>query len=179
MSNPAIQIRPMQMEDIEQVVSIDRLSFSLPWPASSYRFELLENTNSRPWVAERLEDNHPPQIVAMIVVWHIVDEAHIATIAVHPQFRRQGIAKCLLAFALKNASQQGMRTATLEVRAGNLAAQAMYNQFGFVIEGIRPRYYQDNREDALVMTVKLDGNANWICYAESIMILSEEADCES
>lgn len=178
MSSPAIQIRPMQIEDIEQVVAIDRLSFSMPWPANSYRFELLENKTSHVWVAECIGENHPSRIVAMIVVWQIVDEAHIATIAVHPQFRRQGIGKYLLAFALKDASLQGMRTATLEVRAGNLAAQVLYKQFGFVIEGVRPRYYQDNQEDALVMTIKLGGYASWMQFAENPMNLPEEADCE-
>lgn len=179
MSSPAIQIRLMQIEDIEQVVAIDRLSFSLPWPANSYRFELQENKTSRLWVAERVEDNLPHQIVAMIVMWQIVDEAHIATIAVHPQFRRLGIGKGLLAFALKDTSRMGMRTATLEVRAGNLAAQAMYSQFGFMIEGVRPRYYQDNQEDALVLTVKLEDHASWLRYAENPMNLPEEADRES
>jgi ribosomal-protein-alanine N-acetyltransferase len=179
MSGSTISFRLMQMEDIEQVVAIDQLSFSLPWPANSYRFELLENKTSRLWLAELQKNGSPAQIVAMIVVWLIVDEAHIATIAVHPQFRRLGIGRRLLAFSLNNAIQQGMHTVTLEVRAGNLAAQNLYRQFGFVIAGIRHRYYQDNQEDALIMTAKLDGLADRIHTVENTMILSEEADRES
>jgi ribosomal-protein-alanine N-acetyltransferase len=179
MSSPLILIRSMQMEDIEQVVAIDRLSFSLPWPTSSYRFELLENTTSRLWVSEHFRDSSPGRIVAMIVVWNIVDEAHIATIAVHPEYRRLGIGKHLLAYALKDAVQQGMHTATLEVRAGNQAAQAMYREFGFAIAGIRPHYYQDNQEDAIIMTAHLDNLANWVHSTENTMILSQEAHCES
>jgi [ribosomal protein S18]-alanine N-acetyltransferase len=179
MSRPLILIRSMQMEDIEKVVAIDRLSFSLPWPTSSYRFELLENKTSRLWVSEHIGDGSQGRIVAMIVVWNIVDEAHIATIAVHPEYRRLGIGKHLLAYALKDALQQGMHTATLEVRAGNQAAQAMYRQFGFVTAGIRLRYYQDNQEDALIMTARLENLASWIQATENTMILSQEAHFES
>jgi ribosomal-protein-alanine N-acetyltransferase len=89
----------------------------------------------------------------MVVVWLIVDEAHIATIAVHPDFRGRGIAKGLMVTALKEIIQQGFHTATLEVRANNLPAQGLYRSFGFDIAGIRPRYYRDNQEDALIMTV--------------------------
>lgn len=179
MSSSTIVIRSMQVDDIEQVVAIDRLSFSLPWPANSYRFELMENKTSRLWVAEQVSDGHPVRIVAMIVVWQIVDEAHIATIAVHPEYRRQGIGKHLLAFALNDSLQRGMRTATLEVRAGNRVAQAMYRQFGFETTGVRLHYYQDNLEDALIMTVKLSDLAGWVRTAENIMSLQKEADRES
>jgi [ribosomal protein S18]-alanine N-acetyltransferase len=179
MSRPLILIRSMQMEDIEQVVAIDRLSFSLPWPTSSYRFELLENKTSRLWVSEQIGDGSQGRIVAMIVVWNIVDEAHIATIAVHPEYRRLGIGKHLLAYALKDAVQQGMHTSTLEVRAGNQAAQVMYRQFGFETVGIRLRYYQDNQEDALIMTARLENLASWIQATDNTMILSQEAHFES
>jgi [ribosomal protein S18]-alanine N-acetyltransferase len=179
MSSPLILIRSMQMEDIEQVVAIDRLSFSLPWPTSSYRFELLENKASRLWVSEHIGEVSKGRIVAMIVVWNIVDEAHIATIAVHPEYRRLGIGKHLLAYALKDAVQQGMHTATLEVRAGNQAAQTMYRQFGFAIAGIRLHYYQDNQEDAMIMTARLNNLASWVHATENTMILSQEAHCES
>jgi ribosomal-protein-alanine N-acetyltransferase len=179
MSTQVIRIRAMQMEDIEQVAALDRLSFSLPWPANSYRFELLENQTSRLWVSELEEDDQPRIILAMIVVWQIVDEAHIATIAVHPDYRRLGIGKHLLAYALKHAAQQGMMNATLEVRAGNLAAQALYEQFGFYVAGVRHRYYQDNYEDALIMDVKLEGLADWIRCTENTLILLEEKENEA
>jgi [ribosomal protein S18]-alanine N-acetyltransferase len=179
MSRPIVVIRPMQMEDIEPVAAIDRLSFSLPWPTSSYRFELFENQTSRLWVSELFEDGSPYRIVAMTVVWNIVDEAHIATIAVHPAYRRMGIGKHLLAYTLKDGLQQGMRTATLEVRAGNQAAQALYHQFGFITAGMRLHYYQDNQEDAMIMTARLDDLASWVYATENTMILRQEAHFES
>ena len=89
----------------------------------------------------------------MIVMWLIVDEAHIATIAVHPDFRRQGIAARLLITALLNAFQNQMIQATLEVRAGNQAAQVLYQNFGFTVVGVRAHYYRDNHEDAWIMTL--------------------------
>jgi ribosomal-protein-alanine N-acetyltransferase len=83
----------------------------------------------------------------------ILDEAHIATIAVHPDFRGQGTGGRLLATALAEAIRRRASLATLEVRAGNLAAQQLYHRFHFETAGIRPRYYRDNHEDALIMTV--------------------------
>jgi len=149
---PIIHIRPMRLEDLEQVHTIDRASFSMPWPESSYRYELLENPNSRSWVAvtNASDDNQP--VTGVVVIWLIEDEAHIATIAVHPEYRGQGISRELLAFALSNVIQEGARLATLEVRANNLIAQALYLRFRFEIVGRRPRYYRDNDEDALIMT---------------------------
>jgi ribosomal-protein-alanine N-acetyltransferase len=179
MNSPVILIRSMQMEDIEQAVAIDRLSFSLPWPTSSYRFELVENQTSSLWVSELNGDGAPERIVAITVVWNIVDEAHIATLAVLPAYRRMGIGKHLLAYTLKEAVQQGMRTATLEVRAGNQAAQVLYRQFGFAIAGIRLHYYQDNQEDALIMTAQLADLASWVYTTENTMILRQEAHFES
>jgi ribosomal-protein-alanine N-acetyltransferase len=87
------------------------------------------------------------------VLWMIVDEAHIATIATHPDYRRQGIAKRLLVKALEFAQTEGARSALLEVRAGNRAAQEMYRKFGFEVVGRRERYYKDNYEDAVLMTL--------------------------
>jgi len=142
-------IRKMRLEDIEQVIAIDRLSFSLPWPERSFRFELTDNPASRCWVAEM-----DGKLVGMIVVWLIVDEVHVATIATHPDFRRQGIAKRLLSHALRQLSNEGAQSSFLEVRASNLAAQEMYRKFGYGESGIRRRYYKDNDEDAILMTLE-------------------------
>jgi ribosomal-protein-alanine N-acetyltransferase len=154
-ANPVdtISIRSMSSADLEQVLAIDRMSFSMPWPASAYIYELDENPLSLLWVAENGTADDEKQIVGMAVAWLILDEAHIATLAVHPDYRGQGIARRLLAVALKEAILKGMKEATLEVRANNLAAQNLYRQFGFEIVGSRPRYYKDNHEDALIMTV--------------------------
>ncbi len=148
-----IHIRRMTLEDVEQVVAIDQASFSLPWPERSFVFEISENPGSRAWVAEA-----DGKIVGMIVAWLFVDEAHIATIATHPQYRRRGIACALLQHTLVSMRREGAISAVLEVRASNSAAQEMYRQFGFEESGRRPRYYKDNGEDAILMSLnKLEG----------------------
>ncbi len=144
-----ISFRRMTLEDVPAVHAIDVLSFSLPWPESSFRFEVTGNPCSRGWVAEA-----DGQVAAMLVLWLIVDEAHIATIATHPDFRRQGLGEALLVEALQAAYAEGARRAFLEVRAGNTGAQAMYKKYGFSVDGIRPRYYKDNNEDAILMSVE-------------------------
>ena len=143
-----VMIRKMTLDDVEQVIAIDCVSFSLPWHERSFRFELTDNPASRCWVAEV-----DGKIVGMIVVWLIVDEVHVATIATHPEFRRQGIAKNLLAHALQHMSSEGAQSSFLEVRASNLAAQDLYRKFGFEESGVRRRYYRDNDEDAILMTL--------------------------
>ncbi len=142
-------IRRMALADVPAVHEIDVLSFSLPWPERSFRFELTENPVSRAWVTEV-----DGKIAAMLVLWFIVDEAHIATIAVHPDFRRQGLGEQILLYALRAARSEGAQRAFLEVRAGNAAAQAMYKKYGFEVAGVRPGYYKDNNEDALLMNLE-------------------------
>lgn len=152
-----VEIRPMQLEDMEAAHQIDTRSFSLPWPARAYRYELVENPDSLLWVAEVNLPDTAPRVVGLIVLWMILDEAHIATIAVDPDFRGRDVAGRLLDKALETAYQKGMVLATLEVRQGNIAAQNLYRRFRFKIVGRRPRYYKDNNEDALIMTLeKLD-----------------------
>lgn len=142
-------IRKMTMDDIEQVIAIDRVSFSLPWPERSFRFELTDNPASRCWVAEV-----DGKLVGMIVAWLLVDEVHVATIATHPDFRRQGIARKLLSHTLRQLREEGAQSSFLEVRASNFAAQEMYRKFGYEESGLRPRYYRDNDEDAILMALE-------------------------
>src|SRR5512140_1471156 len=145
-----IVIRKMTVEDVPAVAQIDRLSFSLPWPEHSFHYEVTDNRVARCFVAE----TDDKRIAAMIVSWIIVDEMHIATIATHPDFRRQGIGERLLSEALTDGEASGAKLAFLEVRAANEAAQAMYRKFGFEATGKRPRYYKDNGEDAILMTLE-------------------------
>ena len=145
-----VTIRRMQDRDLSAVVAIDRMSFTLPWPEASYRYELQSNPASHCFVAEEAESG----VVAMIVSWLIVDELHVATFATHRDHRRRGIGSQLLKSALADARNGGARRAFLEVRASNLAAQAMYEKFGFGITGRRPGYYRDNDEDAILMTLE-------------------------
>lgn len=152
-----VVIRPMQAEDLDQVQAIDKISFSMPWPESAYRYELFDNLGSLLWVAEYQDAAGASRVVGMVVIWLVLDEVHIATIAVHPDYRGQGIAQQLLCTALIASIEKGMTSATLEVRAHNLAAQRLYRGFRFEETGVRPRYYRDNFEDALIMTAsKLD-----------------------
>jgi [ribosomal protein S18]-alanine N-acetyltransferase len=167
-----LTIRKMTLEDVAAVVDLDQRSFSLPWPERSFRFELTDNPASRCWVAE-LDGN----IIGMIVVWLIVDEAHVATIATHPDFRRKGIAKRLLSHALQKLMDQGARSSFLEVRESNIVAQEMYRKFGYEETGRRRRYYKDNDEDAILMN--LDSlNVERLFFDEHPSLVDQEEENE-
>jgi len=142
------EIRKMTLDDLEQVVAIDQVSFSLPWPPRSFQFELTDNEASRCWVSDL-----DGRVIAVLVGWFIVDELHIATIATHPEFRGQGIGRQLLLHVLGSAKEEGAIRAFLEVRESNLIALKMYRDFGFVEDGRRVKYYKDNCEDAILMSL--------------------------
>ncbi len=147
----ATVIRRMKLDDLNTVLDIDRLSFPLPWSERTYRYEILENRSSYMYVVEAVEDQIP-KIVGYVGFWFIVDEAHISTLAVHPDYRGQGIGELLLRTALNGADDLDARIVTLEVRTSNYAAIRLYEKFDFKVVGSRPRYYRDNNEDALLMT---------------------------
>ena len=142
------EIRKMTLDDLEQVVAIDQVSFSLPWPPRSFQFELTDNEASRCWVTDL-----DGRVIAVLVGWFIVDELHIATIATHPEFRGQGIGRQLLLHVVGSAKKEGAIRAFLEVRESNLIALNMYRDFGFVEDGRRVKYYKDNGEDAILMSL--------------------------
>lgn len=150
----SVTIRPMVEADLPQVINIDSVSFSLPWPSKAFSYELKNNSDSLLWVAETTAQDGCEQVVGMIVIWLIMDEAHIATIAIQPEYRGRGIASQLVLYSLLEVTRKGFKRATLEVRANNIAAQRLYRNFGFEVVGRRPRYYRDNHEDALLMTVQ-------------------------
>ena len=152
--NTRINIRPMTVDDIKEVFAIDVLSFSLPWSERSYRYDLLENQAAHMWVGETQNTTGASKLVAMIVIWSVVDEGHIGTLAVHPDHRQQGIARRLLSTALLDIQKAGASKIYLEVRKSNLAAQSLYEKFGFIVAGVRRRYYKDNGEDAYLMTLE-------------------------
>ena len=108
-----IVIRPMHLDDLEQVQAIDSASFSMPWPLSSFRYELKENPFSLVYVAEAHSPIGQSCVVGMVVVWLIMDEAHIATIAVRSEYRKRGISQRMLAVVLQESIRKGTRTATL------------------------------------------------------------------
>lgn len=155
-------VEPMSLADLDQVMEIEQASFSAPWPARAYRYEITENRHStmlvvraagsRPvhWL-RRLRIGQPCPVLGYAGFWLLVDEAHIATIAVHPQWRRRGLGELLLLSLLDRGPQLGARRATLEVRVSNQAAQGLYSKYGFEIEARQRRYYSDNNEDAYLM----------------------------
>jgi ribosomal-protein-alanine N-acetyltransferase len=137
----------MHVDDLDAVHAIEKQSFRTPWPPHAYRSELESNDLAHyvcAWLGGR--------IVAYAGMWIVVDEAHITTFAVDPAWRRRGIGDRLLMALLDLAIARGARDATLEVRVSNVAARRLYENFGFRPIGIRPRYYTDDGEDALVMT---------------------------
>jgi ribosomal-protein-alanine N-acetyltransferase len=137
----------MSVDDIPDVHDIERASFPVPWPPYAFRQELETNRLAR-YLVVRVDD----ETVAYAGIWLMVDEAHITTFAVMPGWRRQGIGGRLMVAVMQLAEEAGARVATLEVRLSNVAARRLYQRFGFRPVGVRPRYYSDNGEDALIMT---------------------------
>jgi ribosomal-protein-alanine N-acetyltransferase len=140
-------VEPMRLDDLPGVHTIELASFPTPWPPHAYRNELESNKLAHYLVA-RAGDT----VAAYGGMWLMVDEAHITTFAVHPAWRRQRIGERLLLAFLDIAVDQGAHEATLEVRLSNLAARKLYEKYGFRPVGLRPRYYTDDHEDALIMT---------------------------
>jgi len=144
-----VLIEPMRLEDLEAVHRIELASFSSPWPPNAYRSEL-ETNRLASYLVARIDG----EIVAYGGMWLMVDEAHITTFAVHPAWRRQRIGERLLLAFLDVASARQAREATLEVRLSNISARRLYEKYGFRPVGLRPRYYSDDGEDALIMTTE-------------------------
>lgn len=138
----------MEEKDIDEVLDISSLSFSIPWSKSSYIQEL-----SNP-VAKYFVAKADDKIVGFIGTWMILDESHITNIAVHPNYRKQGIASMLLKELLNHCKNQGCVAYTLEVRSGNKAARSLYEKHNFKQDGIRKGYYEDNKEDAILMWLR-------------------------
>ena len=152
-----LTIRPMTIEDLPAVQLIERASFTTPWPPQAYRQELESNR-----LAAYLVGEIGAEIVAYGGVWLMVDEAHVTTFAVHPRYRRRGVGERLLLSLIDLSIARHAREATLEVRLSNLAARRLYEKYGFRPVGIRPRYYSDNQEDALIMTTEPLGSSRMI-----------------
>lgn len=142
-----VVLAPLSVGDLPEVSQIERVSFTAPWPTSAYVTELTSNRLAR-YVGARKGG----RLIGFGGIWLMVDEAHITTMAVLPAHRRTGVATALLLELLQEARRGGARVATLDVRVSNDDAQRLYVAFGFVEAGRRIRYYDDNGEDALVMT---------------------------
>lgn len=152
-SGSLVILRPMTLADLPQVEALDKVCFPTPWPKDAFRYELTRNPHALCWVAEVQTSDGRQEIAGDIVVWLVVDEAHISTLAVHPGHRKQHVAQKLLAKVLLLCQEKGAAMAMLEVRQSNLAAQNLYQKFGFLVVGNRKGYYQDTKEDAILMTL--------------------------
>ncbi|HLC34086.1 MAG TPA: ribosomal protein S18-alanine N-acetyltransferase [Anaerolineales bacterium] len=147
-----LAIRAMRADDIARVMAIDSLSFPNPWPETTYHFEISENPSAHLLVLEVQAEQARTQVIGFAGYWFIIDEAHISTLAVHPDWRGRGMGQVLLRALLREAAWRGALSATLEVRRGNRVAQRLYERHGFAVVGRRLGYYSDNGEDALLMT---------------------------
>ena len=160
-------LRAMRGEDIPQVLVIDRLSFTLPWSAKTYAFEIENSRVSHLAVLEWDKPKRPLEhfwrklrglpasrpLVGYVASWIIAGEVHISTIAVHPQHRGRGLGELLLASMLLRAYHFEGRYSVLEVRASNMTARALYEKYEYRVVGRRKGYYRDNQEDALLMEI--------------------------
>lgn len=159
-------LQRMRLGDLPTVSYIERQVFATPWSIQAYRQEVLYHEAAtylvlrhvgrpeagapplrRPWGTRQ-----DPTLLGYGGVWMVLEEAHISTLAVRPDWRGRGLGELLLAGLLESSLNQGAATVTLEVRRSNRAAQHLYAKYGFAEAGVRRRYYPDNQEDALIMT---------------------------
>jgi ribosomal-protein-alanine N-acetyltransferase len=148
-----LQIREMRREDLNSVLAIERRSFRTPWSRGLFEKELIVPF-ARDFVAWSLTHF---KIVGYLCMWIMGEEMHILNLAVHPQERNKGIGTYLLGYGVEVGRSQGMQEITLEVRRSNYQAISLYRNFQFQPRGIRPGYYQDSGEDAIIMGLHLDG----------------------
>jgi ribosomal-protein-alanine N-acetyltransferase len=141
----------MRAEDLDEVLAIERASFTMPWSRGAFLYEIQQNRVARCWVG-RLDDG---PLAGYLCLWEVVDELHITNVAVRPSLRRQGVARALLRSVLDDGRGRGFKVVVLEVRPSNRHALTLYESFGFRVVGRRHGYYYDTGEDALVMEIAL------------------------
>ena len=151
----ALALDRMRPEDLDEVLAIERASFTMPWSRGAFLYEMQQNRVARCWVA-RDDDTH---VIGYLCLWEVADELHITNVAVRPDARRQGIARGLLRAVLDDARVRGFKMVVLEVRPSNSHALALYESFGFRVVGRRRGYYYDTGEDALVMEIGLGAHS--------------------
>lgn len=132
--------------DVTDVAALQAETFTNPWSADSIRWEMAHTDVARVYVL-RVDG----VLAAFCACWVILDELHINSLAVAPARRRQGLATALLRAVFREVGTEGVTKATLEVRRSNAAALGLYAALGFAVEGVRKDYYQQPREDALVL----------------------------
>ncbi len=145
--NETIITRVMRLDDVDQVAHMETICFPTPWSKQSFISEIEDNPCARYIVATQND-----AIVGYGGMWMIIGEAHITNIAVRPDHRRKGIGQKILTAMMELCYEElAIKEMTLEVRVSNIPAQSLYEAFGFITEGRRKKYYEDNGEDALIM----------------------------
>ncbi|MEW6419938.1 MAG: ribosomal protein S18-alanine N-acetyltransferase [Nitrospirota bacterium] len=142
-------IRDMQEDDIPDILEIEHISFSTPWSRESFLNEIYKKYVFSK--AAVFEEN----VIGYICVNYLLHESHILNLAVHPDFRRRGVATILMNETIKELKKKGCAFMYLEVRISNTGAQKFYERFGFKVETIRKKYYDNPDEDALLMMGRL------------------------
>lgn len=145
-----LRLIPLALDHLDQVLELEQLCFAAPWSRDAYAAEFDENS-----LAHYCGVCQGPRLLAFAGFWQIVDEGHIVNVAVHPDFRGQGLAKLLLTRMITVCRALGGHAMTLEVRESNAAARRLYEKMGFASAGLRPRYY-DNGENAVIMWKELE-----------------------
>ncbi|MFO7654259.1 MAG: ribosomal protein S18-alanine N-acetyltransferase [Candidatus Krumholzibacteriia bacterium] len=140
-------VRPGHLSDLAQVERIERTSFSDAWSRGALASELTSDRLRLSLVAEL-----GGEVAGYLMAWRVPDQLHILNIAVRNDRRRSGVGTALLVAAAQEAAADGLFEVTLEVRRSNTGAQAFYARHGFAPTGVRPRYYPDSGEDALILT---------------------------
>lgn len=150
---PEFQIRVMTAEDLPVVQDIEARAFKHPWSP-----ELLRRELTHEWSVILLAEEETPdgtRVLGFLICWVVHDELHILNVATDPAHRNRGVARAVLTAALAHARQKKCALATLEVRKSNETALHLYKDFNFRPVGVRPNYYVDEREDAIVMVLDL------------------------
>lgn len=156
-----MEITRMTAEDAKELAELDKKCFALPWSEKSFSDET-ENPLAIYFIAR-----DSGTITGYAGFWNVAGEGDITNIAVLPEFRRAGVGSRLVEAVIKKALELELSLLTLEVRKSNMAAQGLYSKYGFEIIGERKRYYSDNREDALIMTKRLEKNQQHEGYTYS------------
>jgi ribosomal-protein-alanine N-acetyltransferase len=155
MENNHIRIEECKEGDMAEIMSIERDSYTNAWSEKMFRGEM---TNPIARILVGKVDSSPGKYVAgYVVYWRVADEIHLHNIAVRKDQRRKRFAFRLLREAIRFSRSEGAQWVTLEVRRSNLPAQKLYEKFGFLVKGVRPSYYSDTGEDALILWADLEG----------------------
>lgn len=149
---PTLQITNATPRDLDALVAIEEVSFTTPWSREALAEEI-----TRPWSIFRVVRGPQDDVRAYLNFWVVYDELHVLNIATHPGHRRRGYARILIDEMIHLATQNAAREIQLEVRPSNVAARTLYEGLGFRQVGVRPGYYPDTGEDALLFGLRLDG----------------------